>query len=71
MIRTIAGAFAFTLALAASVQAMPLAPVQQPADTVITVREACGAGRHMVNGRCVATPARRAARRCAAGVTCQ
>jgi hypothetical protein len=70
MIRTIVGVFAFAAALAASVQAMPLAPVQGPASIVVDVREACGAGMHRVNGVCVTTHARRAARRCAVGVTC-
>jgi hypothetical protein len=72
MIRVIAVAFA--LALASSAQAMPSTPRQQSDDMVINVREACGAGMHRVNGRCVGTPARRharrAVRRCAAGVTC-
>jgi len=68
--RSIASAFAFAMVVAASAQAAPIAPVQHPSDMVITVREACGAGRHMVNGRCVATPHRRAVRRCATGVTC-
>jgi len=67
-------AVAFALALASSVQAMPRAPIQQSGDMIINVREACGAGMHRVNGRCVGTPARRharrAVRRCAAGVTC-
>jgi hypothetical protein len=56
--------------LATSVQASPLAPLGQPGDMIIPVREACGAGMHRVNGVCITTPARRAARRCAAGVTC-
>jgi len=56
--------------LATSAQAMPLAPLRQPGDMLIQVREACGAGMHRVNGVCITTPARRAARRCAAGVTC-
>ena len=68
MIRLIAVAFA--VALASSAQAIPLAPLQQPNDVVIKVREACGAGMHRVNGVCVRTPARRAASRCARGVTC-
>jgi len=68
MMRLIAVAFALTLASFA--QAMPLAPLQQQDGTVITVREACGAGMHMVNGTCVRTHARRAASRCARGVTC-
>ena len=69
MIRWIAVAFALTLA--SSAQAIPRAPLQQPDDMMLTVREACGAGMHRVNGVCVRTPARRAARRCAAGVTCR
>jgi hypothetical protein len=61
---------AFTLTLASLAQAMPLAPLHQPDGKIITVREACGAGMHMVNGTCVRTHARRAASRCARGVTC-
>jgi hypothetical protein len=62
-------AAAFAVALVSSVQAMPLAP--PPADDTITqVREACGAGMHRVNDVCVRTHARRAASRCARGVTC-
>ena len=61
---------AITLALVSSVQAMPLVPLQMPDDVVIKVREACGAGMHMVNGVCVRTAARRGASRCARGVTC-
>jgi hypothetical protein len=49
---------------------MPPVQLQQPGGLVITIREACGAGMHRVNGVCVTTPARRAARRCAVGVTC-
>jgi hypothetical protein len=63
-------AVVFALTLASSVQAMPRAPLQQPDETVIQVREACGAGMHRVNGVCVRTPARRGASRCARGVTC-
>ena len=66
MTRLIAAAFA--LALASSAQAMPPVPLQQPDDMVITVREACGAGRVRVNGVCVARTTvrqtRRAVRRC-------
>ena len=54
-------AIGFALMLASSAQAMPVAPLQQPDDMVITVRHACGAGMHMVNGTCVRTHARRAA----------
>jgi hypothetical protein len=60
----------FALTLASVAQAMPLAPLQQLDDMVITVRHACGAGMHMVGGVCVRTHARRAASRCARGVTC-
>jgi hypothetical protein len=67
MIRLIAVAFA--LALASSAQAIPVAALH-PSDMVTTVREACGAGMHRVNGVCVRTHARRAASRCARGVTC-
>ena len=63
-------ALAFALTLASFAQAMPFAPLQQQDDMIITVREACGTGMHMVNGTCVRTHARRAASRCARGVTC-
>ena len=64
-------AVAFALALASSAQAMPLARPQQPDGIVIQVREACGPGmRRTANGACIRTPTRRAASRCARGVTC-
>jgi hypothetical protein len=63
-------ALALALTLASSVQAMPRAPLQEPQDVIIKIREACGAGMHRVNGVCVRTPARRSASRCARGVTC-
>jgi hypothetical protein len=70
MIRVIAVAFA--LALASSVEAMPLLPLQQPDNMVTTVRAACGAGFHRVRGVCVrnttARHVRRHVRRCAAGL---
>jgi hypothetical protein len=62
MIRTSLVAIALT-ALASSAQSMPLAPIQQPESLVTTVRAACGAGYTRVNGVCVRTPARAAARR--------
>ena len=73
MIRLIAVGFA--LALASSTQATPPVQLVQPDETVIQVREACGAGmRRTAGGACIRTPARRqagrAVRRCAAGVTC-
>jgi hypothetical protein len=63
-------AVAFALTVASSALAVPLAHLKQPDERVITVREACGAGMHMVNGACVRTHARRAASRCARGMTC-
>ena len=63
--------FALLFAVASSAQAMPLAPMQQPESLALTVREACGAGFARVIGVCVRTPARAAARRCAAGVRCK
>ena len=69
MIKLIAVAFA--LALASSAQAMPPVSVQQPDGIVIQVREACGPWmRRTEGGVCVRTHARRAASRCARGVTC-
>ena len=61
MIRLIAVGFA--LAVATSAQAMSVAPLAQSDNMVTQVRQACGAGMHMVNGRCVTTPARRHVRR--------
>jgi hypothetical protein len=51
-------------------QAMTLGGLHQPDTAVLKVREACGAGMHRVNGVCIRTHARRAASRCARGVTC-
>jgi hypothetical protein len=62
MIRFIA--LGFALALATSVQAMPVAPLHQPDGMITQVREACGAGMHMVNGVCRTTVMRRQTRRC-------
>ena len=66
MIRSMAVAFA--LIVSASAQAAPLAPLHQPENMVTQVREACGAGMHMVNGQCIRTSARRNAARCAVGM---
>lgn len=69
MIRLIAVGFAFVLASTA--QAMPPVPLQQPDKIVIQVREECGPGmRRTEGGACVRTHHRRAASRCARGVTC-
>ena len=71
MVRCIAVAFALALTLASSSQAMPPVPLQQPDGIVIQVREACGPGmRRTEGGACVRTATRRAASRCARGVTC-
>jgi hypothetical protein len=61
MIRLIAVVFALTVATAA--QATSLAPLQQPDNMITQARQACGAGMHLVNGRCITTPARRNVRR--------
>ena len=60
-------AIAFAFALASSAQAMPIAPVQQPHSTVMTIREACGAGFQRVRGVCVRSNTR-AVRRCKAAM---
>jgi hypothetical protein len=60
MTRLIAAAFA--AALVSSSQAMPLAPLPSD-DTLMLVRDACGAGMHRVNGVCTRTPAHRHAGR--------
>ena len=73
MIRLIAVA-AFALAVATSAQAMSPAPLHQPDGMTTQVAVGCGVGRTRVNGVCVARTTkrqvRRAARRCAVGVTC-
>ena len=61
MIRLIAVVFALTVATAA--QATSLTPLQQPDNMITQARQACGAGMHLVNGRCITTPARRNVRR--------
>ena len=66
MIRFIAVAFA--LAVATSAQAMSPARIHPSDGMIAQVREACGAGMHMVNGTCVRTAARRNAARCAVGM---
>jgi hypothetical protein len=66
MIRLIAVAFA--LVVATSAQASPLAPLHQQDGMITQVREACGAGMHMVNGKCIRTATRRNAARCAVGM---
>jgi hypothetical protein len=60
MIRLIAVVFA--LAVTTSAQATSLAPLH-PDSMITQARQACGAGMHMINGRCVTTSARRHVRR--------
>ena len=61
MIRLIA--IVFALAAATSAQAMSLAPLHQQDNMITQIRRGCGAGMHMINGRCVTTSARRHVRR--------
>ena len=61
MIRLIA--VVFVLAAATSAQATSLAPLHQPDSMITQARQACGAGMHMINGRCITTSARRHVRR--------
>jgi hypothetical protein len=73
MVRLIAVS-AFALALATSAQAISPAPLHQLDGMTTQVAVGCGVGRTRVNGICVARTTkrhvRRAARRCAVGVTC-
>jgi hypothetical protein len=66
MVRLIS--LAFALVVATSAQATPLVPLHQLERLTTQVREACGAGMHMVNGVCIRTAARRNAARCAVGM---
>jgi hypothetical protein len=50
MIKVVAAAF--IVAIASSAQAMPRAAIEQSDSLVTSVREACGAGMHRVNGVC-------------------
>jgi hypothetical protein len=69
MLRLIVVAFALTLT--SSAQALPpLVSLNQPDKLVTPVREACGAGMHMVNGKCIRTQARRETSKCVRGKTC-
>src|SRR6476620_4060627 len=63
MIRFIAVIFA--LAVATSAQAMSHTRAASSAGWHATVHQACGAGMHYLNGRCVTTATRRNVRRCA------
>jgi hypothetical protein len=65
---------AFALAFATSAQAVSPAPLYSLDGITTQVAVGCGVGRSRVNGVCVARTTkrqvRRAARRCAVGVTC-
>jgi hypothetical protein len=71
MIKTLAVVM-FGLALASAAQAMPLAPLHQPDNTITQARMGCGVGQVMVNGVCQSRAGMRQARRCArwTGSTC-
>jgi hypothetical protein len=56
-------AVALALALATSAQAMSLAPLHQPDGMITQVRYACGPGRTIVAGHCVARTTIRHTRR--------
>ena len=68
MIRLIAFA-AFAIAVTTSAQAMPVAPVHEPAGMITQVAYGCGPGRTRIRGVCVARTTvrqtRRHYRRCA------
>ena len=58
---------AFALCVVSSAQSMPYAPLQQPDNSVIAVRQGCGLGRQLVDGICVSNAKVRAAvRKCSA-----
>ena len=63
MIRLIAFA-AFAFAVTTSVQATPVAPIQEPDSMITQVVAGCGMGRTRVNDVCVSRAAKRHARRC-------
>jgi len=56
---------ALALCVVSSAQSMPYAPLQQPNNSVIPVRQGCGLGRQLVDGICVSNAKVRAAvRKC-------
>ena len=56
---------AFALCVVSSAQSMPYAPLQQPDNSVVPVRQGCGLGRQLVDGICVSNSKVRAAvRKC-------
>jgi len=65
MIKLMAAAFVLA---ASPALALPLTSPSRPDNTVIMVREACGAGFQRVGGACVRNTTARTVRRCAAGM---
>jgi hypothetical protein len=58
---------ALALCVVSSAHSMPYAPVQQPSNSVIPIRQGCGLGRQLVDGICVSNAKVRAAvRKCSA-----
>src|SRR5712672_1509476 len=58
---------ALALCVVSPAQSMPYAPLQQPDNSVIPVRQGCGLGRQLVDGICVSNAKVRAAvRKCSA-----
>jgi hypothetical protein len=58
---------ALALCVVSSAQSMPYAPLRQPNNSVIPVRQGCGLGRQLVDGICVSNAKVRAAvRKCSA-----
>lgn len=57
-----------TVTVAAAAEAAPGTFRDHSNSAITLIREACGAGYHMVNGSCVRTAARRNAARCAVGM---
>jgi hypothetical protein len=62
---------AFALCVVSSAQSMPYAPLQQPDNSVVPVRQGCGLGRQLVDGICVSNAKLRAAVRKAPPATQQ
>jgi hypothetical protein len=60
-------ALGLALALASTVEAMPIRPVQPMEDMVTLVRGGCGVGYQRVGGRCVRNSLVRGFRKCARG----
>jgi hypothetical protein len=58
---------ALALCVVSSAQSMPYAPLQQPNNSVILIRQGCGLGHQLIEGICVSNARVRAAvRKCSA-----